>query len=716
MVTFSWRREERTTTRSRSRAKPPAKAPSGPAPQGVSWRAAILVIAGLLTYANSISGPFILDDQSTIADNRQIREWWRLSSVLVPEADTAIAGRPIVNLSFAINYAIGGLNVRGYHAMNIAIHLACGLLAFGILRRTFELPRVRDRLGPAGINIAFAAALLWIVHPLNSEVVDYLTERTESLMGLFYLLTVYASIRAMDDANGRGAVPSPVEGRHVRRRSDQPPSRASATRVDRRWPAIAVASCAIGMACKESMVTAPVIVALYDRVFLCDSFASAMRVRRRLYAGLAATWAVLAALMWSGPRSAVGGFSTGISPWTYLLNQAQMIAHYLRLAFWPRSLVVFYGWPAPLPLGDVLPYALLIVLLLAATIVALVRAPSLGLLGAWFFITLAPTSSIVPVATEVGAERRTYLPLLAVIVLASVTVTLAWRAGDRVRLRVPGILRGEVFLGAAVLALVAGLLAAATVARNREYASPVTLARTVVDRRPTAVSRHYLAEQLVLAGQHDEAMRLLREAVAGGDSRAGYLLGFELFNAGKIPEAVQQLEAFVRTSGLPYRLVPHWLEPPISEVITARLVLARAASMQGRWPQAEEQARIVLAKGSGNKEARLYLADALFGQERYADAASAYREYLRLQPGDPHALTNLGITLIADGKLDDAIALFRQAVDAEPRNANLRRVLGMALLDRGDRDGAAAQAREGVALSPKDPALRDLLARASAGK
>jgi hypothetical protein len=78
-------------------------------------------MAGILAYANSISGPFILDDQSTIADNRQIREWWRPSRVLVPEADTAIAGRPIVNLSFAVNYAVGGLDVRGYHVANIAI-------------------------------------------------------------------------------------------------------------------------------------------------------------------------------------------------------------------------------------------------------------------------------------------------------------------------------------------------------------------------------------------------------------------------------------------------------------------------------------------------------------------------------------------------------------------------------------------------------------------
>jgi len=173
--------------------------PAAPAPpsRGHWWRIAIVIVAGILTYANSLSGPFILDDQSTIVDNRQIREWWSPSSVLVPESDTAIAGRPIVNLTFAVNYAIGGLDVRGYHAGNIAIHVICALLAFGVIRRTLDLPRMRDRFGGSAANVACAVALLWVVHPLNSEVVDYLTERTESLMALFYLLTLYASIRAI---------------------------------------------------------------------------------------------------------------------------------------------------------------------------------------------------------------------------------------------------------------------------------------------------------------------------------------------------------------------------------------------------------------------------------------------------------------------------------------------------------------------------------------
>ncbi len=662
---------------------------------------ALLVVAGALAYANSLSGAFVLDDQSTIVDNQTIREWWRPSVVLVPERNTAIAGRPIVNLSFAVNYAVGGLDARGYHLVNIALHIVCGLLAFGVIRRTLDLPRVRERVGGASVPIAFAAALLWLVHPLNSEVVDYLTERTESLMALAYLLTLYASVRALAAAGG------------LRSRAD----RGSRRRT--RWATVAVVSCALGMACKESMVTAPVAVVLYDRIFVFGSLAAAMRARRWLYGGLAASWAVLAGLALSGPRSGVGGFSTGVPVWTWLLNQAEMIAHYLRLAFWPRSLVVFYGWPRSLLLADVLPYAILIALLLGATVAALVRWPEVGFLGAWFFLTLAPTSSFVPIATEVGAERRMYLPLiaLAVGVVAGVHAVWSWVARSA---HGPGILsvlrvRGGAAIGAVAIVLAAAPLTAATLARNREYESPVTLARTVVARRPSAVTRHYLAEQLSVAGRHEEAIGYLRDAVAGGDSRAGYLLGIELFNAGKLDDAVRALTAFVRTSQLSYRLVPHWLEPPVPEVVSARLILARAGLMQRRWPDTVSQAHAVLSIAPGNREAQLDLADALFAQQQYAEAAADYQTYLAKRPDDVHALTNFGVALVAGGRMDEAIAVFQRAVAVEPGNPDSRRILGLALMDRGDFEAAASQARQGLTANPGNDALRELLARAEAG-
>src|SRR5688572_14226025 len=189
-------------SRRRNRTSPTATTGSG---ANRWWRPAILVVAGVLAYWNSFAVPFVLDDLAAIVDNRSIREWWNLAGLLVPEQGASpVAGRPVVNLSLAVNYAIGELDVRGYHVWNLAIHTGCALLMFGLVRRTLEGPGIPGALSRRSIDLAFASALIWAVHPLNSEVIDYVIQRTESMMALFYLLTLYASVRAV--GTGRRAL------------------------------------------------------------------------------------------------------------------------------------------------------------------------------------------------------------------------------------------------------------------------------------------------------------------------------------------------------------------------------------------------------------------------------------------------------------------------------------------------------------------------------
>jgi len=409
--------------------------------RGVALRAVVLVVAGVLVYLNSLSGPFIFDDRTAIIDNPQIRQLWPLSVPLSPRPDTPVAGRPIVNLTFAINYAFGGLDVTGYRLTNLAIHLLAALVLFGVVRRTLRLPSLAPTFGEHATGLAWVVALLWTLHPMQTEVIDYVTQRTESMMGLCYLATIYCSVRALDGRPGR-------------------------------WHAVAILACAAGMACKESMVTAPVMVFLYDRVFV---LASALRnVRRsRLYAGLATTWLILVALMLTGPRTSVG-FNTPIGPWTYLLNQASVLLTYLRVAFWPRDLILDYGMPQPLTLTDVLLPMIVVVALAVVVIALLVRRPQAGFLGAWCFITLAPTSSFVPIATEVGADRRMYLPLAALVVLVVLGVHRVLTGRMQTRARV---------LGPAVALCLCIVFALGAIERNSEYESLLSIAQTTVDRR-----------------------------------------------------------------------------------------------------------------------------------------------------------------------------------------------------------------------------------------
>jgi Flp pilus assembly protein TadD len=633
------------------------------------WQVAILVCGVLATYANALDGPFIFDDTAAIVDNTAIRDL-RSPSVVAAEREVPVAGRPIVNVSFAVNYAVDGLRVRGYHAANIALHALCAIAVFAFLRQTLRRRSFGDFVVRNANDLAFAVAVLWAVHPINSEVVDYTTQRTESMMALCYLATMYFAVRAFDDQRTA------------------------------RWAVAAVSCCAVGMGCKESMVTAPVMVMIFDRALLCRSFSEAWSRRWPLYTGLAATWLVLLAATWSGPRIHSAGFSSGLAPWTYLLNQPGMIVRYLRLAIWPRGLVLEYGEPVDVSLADALPAGIFIVALLIATLWSLVRWPAYGFLGAWFFVTLAPTSSIVPIATEVGAERRMYLPLVAVVTLA--VVAAAWVARLTIDRVVSSNARARATTAMTVIALLttgAGL-SAQTHARNRDYASSLWMAQTVVDRWPTPVAHAMLGVELEVAGRHDEAVRQLKQSTAGGYSRAHYHLGGALFNHGDRPAAIEELQAFLARSSM------------LAEAKKARMLLGRAYMDDHKWPLATDQFRQVVAMQPSNDDAVGLLADSLFQQQQFAEAVSLYRQYVARRPADAGALINLGVSYAGLGRAVDARTAFQMALQVDSRDVRVYRNLAALALNNDDAAGGERAARQALAIDDRDVLARDLLGRA----
>ena len=379
-----------------------------------------------------------------MADNPTIRH---LASALRPPASGwPVSGRPVFNLSLALNYAVSGERTWTYHALSLAIHIAAGLALFGIVRRT-AVGGARPLGAPAGLAvppyptfIAWAAALLWTLHPLQTESVTYISQRSESLMGMFYLLTLYSFIRYTECSragDGAGIVPPSYECGYVgplfhfmllSRHGHQ-----------------------------EVMVTAPVMVFLYDPVFVSGSFAGAWRRHRRVYLGLAASWLLLAWLMaGSAGRGGTVGFDTKISWWAYGVTQFRAVAHYLRLCLWPRPLLFSYGLTLGGPIWEVIAEIVMLVLA-AASLIAAVRGSWLGFLGAWFFIILCPTSSVVPVATELIAEHRAYLSLAAVAVLIAFGgCALLRRLALRLRWGAP-ILAAVAFAAVAVAATAEGI-------------------------------------------------------------------------------------------------------------------------------------------------------------------------------------------------------------------------------------------------------------------
>jgi protein O-mannosyl-transferase len=470
---------------------------SARSPRDGILHAILIIAAGLVAFANSFSGVFVFDDEPAIVENPNIRRLWPLAGAIQSPPGTTASGRPLVSLTLALNYALAPADARealrepprgapadevdrfrrnlwGYHALNLLVHLIAALTLYGVLRRTLGAPTIPPRIRERADGLALAMALIWVVHPLTTGAVTYIIQRAESLMGLCLLLTLYCSIRAWTGPAW--------------------------------WTAAAVVACALGMASKESMVVAPLVVMISDLVFTDHRRSWLAVVRRRwpLYLGLIATWGILATLLAAGNRPhAVGLGFTEWPWWRYLAAQAGVLTHYLRLVVVPAPLVLDYDWPPPSGVWAVILPGLLITTLVAASAVMLIRRQLVGFAGACFFLLLAPTSSVLPIVTEVAAEHRMYLPLAAAV---AVGVIGACSLFDRLHLSRRA--------GSAVAGLVVAVFGLLTLARNRDYESAERIWLDTVEKRPAnARARQNYATVLLERGHYHEAERHLRTAV-----------------------------------------------------------------------------------------------------------------------------------------------------------------------------------------------------------
>ena len=604
--------------------------------------AVVLILATVGAYWNSFNVPFLLDDNLSIEGNPSIRHLGRIGDVLSPRPPAQTVARPLLNLSLALNYAGGGRSVRGYHVVNLLIHVCAGLALLGIVRRTLLWPGLRLRYGEAALPLAAFTALLWTLHPLQTEAVTYISQRAESLMGLFYLLTLYGFIRSVTadaDVGRDRRIPPP----HAAGFGD-PALQQSATGEGNRWLVLSVAACLCGMATKQTMVTAPVLVLLYDRAFVSGSFRSALANRRWYYASLAATWLLLGFLMYHLSLAAVGvGTQAGVSWPRYALTELRVVTDYLKLAIWPHPLVFDYGTEilATGPLA-VAPYALIMAAVLVGVVCAWRRSPLAGFLGVWFFLILAPTSTVVPIAEQPMAESRLYLPLAAVVVL----VTLgSYALGRR---------RAFVVLGLVVIGL--GVL---TVRRNHDYRSEVSIWEDTLAKNPRAsrVQDGFANALAEVPGRLDEAITHYAEAlrIKPTDADAHHDLAVALAKMpGRWPEAIAHYEAALRLQ--PDYAGAHYNLAVVLAQIPGRLPEAIAhyestVRLQPDFAAAHYNLALGLAKTPG----------------RLADAVAHYEEALRLQPDYAEAHNNLANALAQiPGRLPDAIAHYEAALRLQP--------------------------------------------------
>jgi tetratricopeptide (TPR) repeat protein len=628
------------------------------------WGGALLLVVAVgLTYRDSLGAPFIFDDLATIVHNPSIKTILPLISFsgdytpLQPAPGSPVHGRPVVNLSLAVNYHFAEFSPRAYRLTNIALHALAAIVLSTVVRRTLRQPFFQDAFATVAEPLAIAAALLWALHPLASECVVYVTQRTEVLMALCYFSTMYAALRywTAESSGGRAG-----------------------------WLGLAVLCCQLGMLSKETAATIPAVVLLYERTFVAGSFRRALGNSWPLYLGLAVTWLPLVALNLGGPRTPVVGFEYGVSGPEWWFTQCKVLFLYLKLIVWPWPLVIHYAMPYLPSIAAAWPWVIGAAAVATIAIVFLYRGSSLGFVATTSLIVLSPTL-VVPIATEVAAERRLYLVLAAIVPWAVAGCYALLRRG----------LAGNEKLGArastnrlplrltiAGALCVAGGYSVLDMRRVAVYTDEVTLWSDAERHQPdNSLVQVNLGDALEKSGRLNEAILHYERAIELAPNFVGHQsLAGALAAAGRFAEAKEHYEEAIRQR--PNMAALHF---------NYGQLLARIGENDRARTEYEEAFKILpdyriayalgeLDEAAGNSES----------------ARQHYVESLRLNADHVAAHRRLGIVLVAAKQLAEAIEHFEQVVRLEPSSQAYAN-LAVAFAQDNQPDRALAATRSAVA-------------------
>lgn len=478
-------------------------------PRHMIYAIIIIIISIATAYGNTFSAPFIFDDTINILENTSIRQLWPPWRSFIIPAETGLAGRPIVNLSLAINYAISATEVWSYHLFNLFIHMFATFTFFGIVRRTLMADRTFSTHSGDTFSFAFACALLWGLHPLQTQAVTYIIQRCESLMALFFLMTLYCAIRGWQ------------------------------SHEQTRWHLVAIMCFSIAVGSKEVAVIAPLVLLPYEWVFEGRQPLQAIRRSPLLYTGLFLGLALALLVSAIGNTFISRTENTRIDLLSYWMTQCQVILHYLSLALWPSNLTIDYGWPGA-TFAEAWPAVIAVMILLSLTMYFLLKRKPSGFLGACFFLILAPTSLIA--LPDLAFEHRMYLPLAALIPLAMSALAKAYVWGvNRLPLRV--LTQNTYSLNALMILAICFAMAywLLTFQRNHDYRSAIAIWSDTVKKRPINFrGYHGLGLALTSTGRVDEGLDNLRHALKLNpyDAYANIDTGNVLFRQNRPDEAI----------------------------------------------------------------------------------------------------------------------------------------------------------------------------------
>ena len=638
-----------------------------------------LALLILLIYSNTFTAPFAFDDRRAIVNNLIVHDISSFTNIAILKKvkiphDGIDFPKPryIGYLSFALNFYLHGLDVFGYHIVNILIHIINAMLVYRLVALTFKTPFFS--LFPSNNRyckaIAFISALLFACHPVQTQAVTYIVQRVASLATLFCLLSIVSYIQFRIEVSA--------------------PSRNS-------FYILSIISAVLAMFTKEISFTLPLIILFYEIFF----FEGKIRKRTLFLLPLILTMLLIPLTILAGT-----GFSVtpdgidkavnvnndlGISNKDYLFTQFSVILTYLRLLVCPVSQNLDYDYPiySSLFSPEVLSSLIVLLALWALGLYLYYRSrqvnkssPYLRLISFgifWFFITLSVESSIIPIS-DVIFEHRVYLPSAGFLITAATSIVLIknylYEQNINAHRLIPPL----------VLVIIAAL-SVATYARNEVWQSEVSLwvdtaAKSPQKARPHNNLEHAYFSANRLAEAEQECYFVLRIA---DFAELHYNLGLVYFRQDRYAEAIEAYKkAIIR-------------DPSYSEAYGN---LGVAYAMTGKYDEAIHQFEAAIKLKPDNNENHYNLALAYEAQGNIDDATRQYAAVLQSRPSLIEELNNLGVSSYKLGNIDAAIKKYRITIKLKPDMVQAHYNLALALQKQNRLEESEKELKTSIRLKP----------------
>jgi len=582
----------------------------------------VLLLAAVIPYLNSFNVPWYFDDTNNIVDNPLIRD--------LPRAVRGVLeSRGLAMLTFALNHRLGGLDPTGYHAVNLVIHAMCVLVVWQLLRQL-----LRQLLGVESRQWALIGAMLFAVHPLQTQAVTYVVQRMTSLSALFFIAAICCYLGFLD-----------AEGR--RRRV---------------MYALAVLYGALAVLTKEHTAVLPLMLLLTERYFRPGRGwrAQLLNVLPFCLAPAGKVVEILLLPVWRGDVAASIRYADqlqslqNVTPVRYLFTEFSVVWYYFKLLILPVGQMLDYGWPVVGRLLTLQNVAALGGLVCLWTVAGLLRhrRPLFSFGIAWFFVALSVESTIIPL--DPIFEHRLYLPLFGfVLVVVDLLKQHSWPKGR------------------IVVAAILPVLAILTWQRNALWNDPVAFFEDNLRRSPGNVRVMVMLGNAYAADKRpDEGLRMIEQAMQLNDKYdfAYTALGKILIDQGRGAEAIAPLQR-----GLEYQ----------SSSVVLNEYLGIAYGGVGDYPRALTHFRraMQLKPDDASVYTNIGVVYSWIGDDR--QAVDYFEQSLKLAPDSEKTLFNYASTLFNLGDKRGALDALRAVVKVNPDNVDAQYGLGIMAFEFG---------------------------------